>query len=145
MLLGGDIAHHGSEFKPTKYLPLPDQIEPNPFQPPFQRSSSICPGALFQQHHPKKSVSEPFTQATGFVHDDAQGACQSVEGLLDFDAHDNIFTVIAHDKSLMDVVEFYPKSANDWKKKGWKEQGRWRFLRDFNVHPEDTEVESAKQ
>jgi hypothetical protein len=39
--------------------------------------------------------------------------------------------MIAHDHTLLDVVDFFPKEANDWKAKGWKEEGRWRFLKGF--------------
>lgn len=50
----------------------------------------------------------------------------------DFDAHKNILTIIAHDQTLLDVVEMFPQAtANEWMKKGWKEKGMWRFLGDF--------------
>ena len=49
----------------------------------------------------------------------------------DFDADDRVFVVIAHDFTLLDVMDFFPREANDWKAKGWKEKGRWRFLKDF--------------
>ncbi|KAJ8110962.1 hypothetical protein OPT61_g6328 [Boeremia exigua] len=133
ILMGADIAHHGGQFRPSKYMPLPEDIRANPLIAPYQVSDTFCPGALFQQIHPHKRSTEPFMKADGFIHDDAPVACQSIEGLLKLDAHDNIFTVIAHDKSLLDVVEFYPKSANSWKTLGWKEQSRWRFLRDFDT------------
>jgi hypothetical protein len=45
--------------------------------------------------------------------------------------------VIAHDLSLIDVVDFYPETINDWKTKGFKEQGHWRFLRDFDTGKEE--------
>jgi glyoxylase-like metal-dependent hydrolase (beta-lactamase superfamily II) len=137
MLLGGDVAHHGGEFRPTEYLPLPEDIRPNPLVAAFEESLYACPGALFHAVHPNQSSTEPFMQATGFIHEDSKAACDSVRRLFDFDAQDNIFTVIAHDNSLKDVVDFYPKSAVDWKKLGWKKRGTWRFLRDFDVGGED--------
>jgi hypothetical protein len=36
-------------------------------------------------------------------------------------------------KLLLDVIEFFPKSANDWKAKGWKPASRWRFLESFKT------------
>ena len=48
-----------------------------------------------------------------------------------FDADDRVLVVIAHDYTLLEVVDFFPKEANGWKAKGWKEEGRWGFLRDF--------------
>ena len=134
--MGGDVAHHASEFRPTEYVPLPKSIEPNPLIAPFAKPTFVCPGEIFEAIHPKKSSTEPFVQALGFMHDDAKGACESVEKLLPFDAQDNIFSVIAHDLSLLDVVDLYPKTINDWKAKGFKEQGRWRFLRDFDTGEE---------
>lgn len=133
ILMGGDVAHHGGEFRPTEYVPLPDEITPNPLAPPFQEAVSTCLGSLFQAIHPKKSTTEPYLQATGFFHEDTEKACNSVEGLFGLDAQENVFTVIAHDKSLTDIVDFYPKSAVDWKSKGWKREGHWRFLRDFDT------------
>lgn len=63
--------------------------------------------------------------------DDAQ---ESIEKLQEFDAHDNVFTIFAHDQSLLDVVGLFPEtSANDWKKKGWREEGLWKFLGDFET------------
>lgn len=31
----------------------------------------------------------------------------------------------------MDVIDFYPKDANDWMAKGWWEKSKWAFLVDF--------------
>jgi hypothetical protein len=56
-----------------------------------------------------------------------------------FDGHENIFPVISHDESLYDILDFYPMSANDWKAKGWKAEGLWRFLRDFDTGLEEHE------
>lgn len=131
------MAHHASEFRPTEYLPLPESVEPNPLLPAFAKSTFVCPGSIFEAIHPNKSSTEPFVKALGFMHDDSQGACLSLEKLLPFDAQENVFSLIAHDLSLMDVLEFYPKTLNDWKQKGWKEQSHWRFLRDFKTGKEE--------
>lgn len=55
----------------------------------------------------------------------------TVGKLIEFDAREDTFVVIAHDTPLMDIVNLFPKKANDWKKKGWKEQGRWQFLESY--------------
>lgn len=63
---------------------------------------------------------------------DVKGAQESIEKMEDFDAHENVLTIFAHDQTLLDVVGFFPKeTANDWKEKGWREKGLWKFLRDF--------------
>jgi hypothetical protein len=51
--------------------------------------------------------------------------------MMAFDACENVLVVLAHDKSLLGVVDLVPTEVNEWKRKGWKEAGRWRFLRDF--------------
>ncbi|KAK6398241.1 hypothetical protein LTR65_003321 [Meristemomyces frigidus] len=139
IIMGGDIAHHGGEFRPTQWLPLPGDVQPNPLVAPYAKNTPVCPGSLFEAIHPKRSSTEPFMQAEGPFHEDAKLVKESIAKWEEFDAQDNVFAVIAHDHTLLDVVEFYPKPANDWKEKGWKEQGRWRFLSDF-----DTSVETEK-
>ena len=58
---------------------------------------------------------------------DCQGAGEGKEG----ENEVNVFTVIAHDASLVGVVDFYPQNANAWREKGWAREGRWAFLGDF--------------
>ena len=38
---------------------------------------------------------------------------------------------MAHDDTLLDVVDLFPKYANDFKQNGWAEKARWLFLKDF--------------
>ena len=86
--------------------------------------------------HRNKRVDEPFLEianpenGTSIAHD-FNGAVESIRKLEDFDGNDDVFTVIALDESLVDVVEFFPAGANGWKEKGWAEKGRWAFLGDF--------------
>jgi hypothetical protein len=70
------------------------------------------------------------------VHLDIAETRRSIEKLTAFDAYENVFSVIAHDQSLFDVVEFYPKSANQWKEKEWAREGQWRFLSEFKAGTE---------
>lgn len=62
---------------------------------------------------------------------DIDQAKRTIEKVQAFDAADNVMVILAHDGALFDVLEYFPKSANAWKEKGWKEKGRWRFLKDF--------------
>ncbi|KAH9815690.1 Metallo-beta-lactamase superfamily [Teratosphaeria destructans] len=135
IIMGGDIAHHGAQFRPTRWLPLPENVQPNPFVAPFSPSASVCPGALFEAAHPASTdkATTPFTHPEGAIHDDPQAVVDSRDHWTEFDAQENVFAVIAHDETLLDVVDFYPKSANEWKAKGWKEEGRWRFLKDLDT------------
>ena len=141
IFLGGDCAHHGSEWRPTEYLPLPGDIKPSPLP---ALCPSICPGSLFttiHRFHDESAVS-PEDDTAAMTHpfctpiDDAAyngaEARESVEHMSEFDAHENILVMIAHDNTMLDVVDFFPCLANDWKKKGWKENGHWKFLGDFH-------------
>lgn len=136
MFLGGDIAHQAGEFRPTPYLPLPDSISPSPLKAPFSHPPTFCPGEIFAAVHPNQSRTEPFFSPSSGEHAphlDAVEAKRSIGKMTEFDAYENVFSVIAHDKSLFDVVEFYPKLANEWKSKGWEKEGRWRFLNEFGA------------
>ena len=54
------------------------------------------------------------------------------------DAHPNILLMLAHDDTMLDVVDKFPNgTANEWMKKGWKEKGLWRFLKDFGEAAEE--------
>ena len=55
----------------------------------------------------------------------------TINKMQETDGHDEIFVVFAHDDTLLDVVDFFPKKANDWRKKGWASDSKWAFLKDF--------------
>ena len=97
----------------------------------------MCPGSIFEAIHPHKSSTEPFFVPTAGIHADAQEAKASIDKMGEFDAQDNVFINIAHDTSILDVIDFFPKTANGWSQKGWKQEGRWRFLRDFDTGSEE--------
>ena len=71
MILGGDIAHHGGEFRPTKWLPLPQNIQPNPLEAPYSTNPPVCPGEVFEALHPRKSATEPFMDCLLYTSDAA--------------------------------------------------------------------------
>lgn len=133
MFLGGDIVHHAAVFRPTEKYPLPKEISPAPDSKPF--TATACPGELFAAMHrlrseengEHKSRTTPFCLLAG-PEDDLAQSRRNVDKLTEFDGEDNILTVFAHDDSLLDVLEFFPATANEWKKKGWGKQGHWRFL-----------------
>jgi glyoxylase-like metal-dependent hydrolase (beta-lactamase superfamily II) len=130
IFMGGDIAHTQAIFRPSPRLPLPETI-PDPNQPPFTSTISSSP---YTQLHPSYGASDstlarstPFGNVPEAEHDPAMLQI-SVNKLVEFDGEEDILVVLAHDASLLDVVDLYPEGANEWKKKGWKEQGHWRFL-----------------
>jgi len=137
ILLGGDAAHHCGEFRPTPLLPLPESISPSPFE--SLKSLSSCPCSIFEPIHPladPKSAfgTTPFYEPAPPMVEDAVASRATLEALEALDACPNVFVIIAHDSSLLDVLEFYPKAELtgwDGGERNPKEIGRWRFLKDF--------------
>jgi glyoxylase-like metal-dependent hydrolase (beta-lactamase superfamily II) len=130
IFMGGDSAHHAGEIRPTEYNPLPSDIKltPNPSHFPH-----MCPGEILQQYvHPEQSATKPFYSAAPGFNENHDIAEWTIEGVEEFDADNNVLVVVAHDASLKDVVEFFPKPANEWKTEDWGKNGRWRFLADFS-------------
>jgi hypothetical protein len=108
----------------------PEAIYPNPLN---YHSIKRCPVSFFVDIHHKRSSTEPFLDIV-YLPDvqsgahDVKQAMETLRRLEEFDGHtEQVFTVFAHDATLMDVVEFFPRSSNQWKTKGWAEKGRWRF------------------
>ncbi|KAK3722160.1 hypothetical protein LTR37_002593 [Vermiconidia calcicola] len=128
--MGGDSFHHPATLRPSEFVRLPESVEVpglNPYP---------CPGDVFHPIHP--CGSEGRADDTPFVTVsekspaiDVSAAREVVRKIHAFDADHNIMVIAAHDWSLLDVLELFPRAANDWKTKGWKEKGRWRFLVDF--------------
>lgn len=137
--LGGDSVHHAAEMRPTEYLPLPDDINPSPV--PHLHAHS-CAGDIFTHLLRNGSKTEhilehhdPFASAQGdkryaLVYDEP-ALRDSVRKDEELDAHDNVFTLIAHDWTLKGVIPEWPQALNGWREEGWKEATRWKFLEDF--------------
>jgi glyoxylase-like metal-dependent hydrolase (beta-lactamase superfamily II) len=133
IFMGGDSCHHGGEFRPSRYLPFPSSISPNPLD---LKSSKPCPGAMFEDLLRDGDKAKPFyviskpEDGTGVAHD-ADEADITIGKVMEADARDEVLVVMAHDDSLLDVINFFPKYANEFVEKGWVAKGRWLFLKDF--------------
>lgn len=134
IFMGGDIAHHAGEFRPTKYVPLPSLILPNP----LNFSSAVpCPGHVFETIHHQKSGNSPFYRLGTWPNgdsaaEDLPAAIESLEKLQLVDAHlGRVFVIIAHDENIRNLIDFFPKPANEWKRLGWGDNAHWMFLGDF--------------
>jgi hypothetical protein len=132
--MGGDIASHAGEFRPSRYCPLPSLISPNPLN---YSSPSPCPGHLFESIHPKQHGDTPFYRIGTWP----DGECCAVDLPAAMESHRKlqlidapsaeVFVILAHDEIVGDVIDLFPKTANQWKQLGWGEKSRWMFLRDF--------------
>jgi hypothetical protein len=133
IFMGGDACHHNGEFRPSPFQPLPSSVLPHP----FTLSPQIpCPGELFEKLL-EGDRSRPFYKlkrnedGTAGMADDADEAERTIGKVQDCDAGENVLVVMAHDDSLLGIVEFFPKDANEFVEKGWVGRGRWAFLKDF--------------
>ncbi|KAM6479584.1 Metallo-hydrolase/oxidoreductase [Trichoderma sp. SZMC 28011] len=133
VFMGGDACHHGGQFRPSRYLGLPSVLLPNPFE---NQGTLGYPGALFDHLLPDGDRNKPFftvsssTNGNG-VATDANQAGETIRKIQEVDANDKILVVMAHDASLLDVLDFFPRYVDGFVQKGWVKAGRWVFLKDF--------------
>ncbi|KAI8712373.1 Lactamase-B domain-containing protein [Fusarium sp. LHS14.1] len=133
VLMGADTAHHCGSFRPSQYLSLPEDISPSPFSKPSFLPGCICPGEVLVKIHPQQARDKPFYQNLSEAPDrNVAEAEKSVGKVIGLDARDDVFVVVAHDSTLLDVINFFPDKVNDWKENGRKDKSRWRFLQDFH-------------
>jgi glyoxylase-like metal-dependent hydrolase (beta-lactamase superfamily II) len=133
IFLGGDACHHMGELRPSAYLPLPAAISPHP----FASSLPPCPGAMFEpllrgDRDRRRPIYEA-ARSEGTVHHDVDETLRTVGKMQEADAREDVLILLAHDEHILDVVDFFPKTANAFVEKGWVGKSRWRFLKDFSV------------
>ncbi|KAM3089399.1 hypothetical protein ACMFMG_000998 [Clarireedia jacksonii] len=133
IFMGGDACHHGGEFRPSPYLPLPEEITPNPAHP---EHTTPCPGALFERLLRDGDRTRPFYEVArpdggNGISYDAEEAQKTVGKVMEVDARDEVLVVIAHDADLLGLMDFFPKEVDARKIGEWGEKGRWAFLKDF--------------
>lgn len=132
VFMGADTAHHGGEFRPSKYRPLPDRISPSPY---ISKYPSICPGHIFEAIHPRKSKIEPYYLLSDHVSHDKEQANQSCSLMQGFDGAENVFVIIAHDDTILEPdvgIEWFPwGTMRSWRANNSAEKAGWAFLKDF--------------
>lgn len=127
VFLGGDAAHHGGEIRPSERMPFPDTLASL-----VGNGGTFCPGDLCSKLSEECNDTTPIYRPTeAGSHLDAPTARETVGKLQDLDALENVFVVLAHDTSLLDIVDFFPKTTEGFGEKGWKGKARWAFLKDF--------------
>lgn len=130
IFMGGDASHHGGEFRPTEYSPIPKELNPSP----LKRKAPSCPGHLMQDIHPHGKADKPFYYVTESFAHHKPTADWTIDGLGEFDAYENVLMLMAHDDAAIDPPEldFYPQPMNDWHEKGVGKKLKWMFLGDFD-------------
>lgn len=64
------------------------------------------------------------------LQEDTVEAQKTLQKLKAFDGREDVMVILAHDASFLDIIDFFPRSINDWMVKGWADQARWLFLQD---------------
>ncbi|CAE6473634.1 unnamed protein product [Rhizoctonia solani] len=128
VFMGGDTCHHAGQLRPTTYFPLPERPHSSPFPNLSSRASLL---RIHPTHDPIKPFYCVSQSPGGAARTDPVEAQESLEKLRELDGHENVLTIIAHDPTWLNILEFFPGTLNDWKAKGYKERGMWTFLEDF--------------
>jgi hypothetical protein len=122
ILMTADSVHLGGEFRPTDAVPLPDPVNVAGLH------SCPCPAEILLKHHPRRSGTLPFLGLDRRFPENLEDAQKTIERVQDFDVDERDFVVFTHDTSIFDIVEFFPVTADEWRRKGGKEKSRWASL-----------------
>ncbi|KAJ4258111.1 hypothetical protein NW762_008252 [Fusarium torreyae] len=135
ILMGGDLCHHGGELRPSPYLPFPPKLSDHlSLSDSLRLRLSRCPGSeVFDDINVKRGRAARQTFFDPAIGVDKEQALRTIQETQKADAQDNIFCIFAHDMSVFDVIDTFPKTANDWKAKEWREKTLWKFLNDIEA------------
>jgi hypothetical protein len=133
VLLAGDAEAHPGLLRPSPGVPLPHSI------------TTTLPKPLKAFGAPKYDNPFAYSQLqNASIHQDAVSAQTTLNKLQRFDARPDTWVLLAHDGSLKttngldanrkdtDAIPLFPKTINDFAKKGWKESSQFAFLQTNN-------------
>lgn len=133
IFLGGDTLHHVGQLRPSgafqDNIPCPGDLladARSAISTDFFWSSKTQPDAFDVE-----SRTQPFfalSDVTGSFYVDPVAATVSVDKLAAFDGDTDFFTVIAHDRSILGTLPFFPDSLSTWQKDGLKQKTAWLFI-----------------
>jgi hypothetical protein len=133
VLLAGDAEHHPGLLRPSPGVPLTHTV------------IAALPDPLKAFGAPE--YDNPFAYAAlqnVSIHQDAVTAQTTLSKLQRFDARSDTWILIAHDGSLKttngsdanhknnDAIPLFPKTINEFARRGWKESSRFAFLQTNN-------------
>ncbi|KAK5135781.1 hypothetical protein LTR08_004607 [Meristemomyces frigidus] len=106
IFLGSDACHNVAQLRPRQFRPLPDSV-------------------------PASLLGSFYGLAPG-MHEDLAAAEETVGKLKAFDGREDVIVVIAHDATLLEVLDFFPLDLNSWRLRAWSAEARWLFLKEFD-------------
>jgi len=119
IFLGADTCHHAGMLRPNlgihKHYPCPGHLIFNSVSHHFYQEGETT--AMSSRSRPLLTIAVP----------KADTQC-SIDIAANFDAHPDVWVVLAHDTSLQGTIELFPATLNQWKEKRWKERVIWAFL-----------------
>lgn len=126
-----------AQLRPNQFRALPQSLPAKMMSSLGSPQSSPCPCAqLLHLLHTSGKSDTAIYELAPFLQEDASKAQETLEKLKAFDGRDDVMVVLAHDPSFLDILDFFPRSINDWMAKGWDEQARWLFLQENRYsHP----------
>lgn len=131
VFLGGDAAHHGAEFRPSKYAPLPPSILPNPIT--GSEEVGVHCVEWFNETNVKRGREPGEALYISKLIHDLDDYHNTIERMQEADGDESILVLIAHDSSVRWVKDmpFFPDSLNDWQERGLGKKLHWSFVGDI--------------
>ncbi|KAJ7671566.1 hypothetical protein DFH06DRAFT_980155, partial [Mycena polygramma] len=132
VFLGADACHHPGILRPTaklhRHFPCPgDLLAATRISVSATHFSLPSPDATRQFDLLARTVPRLDIADNGNF-EAPRVARASIAKMADFDANEDVFVVLAHDASLVDVVGPFPASLDAWQTKDWKSRVTWAFL-----------------
>lgn len=128
LFMAGDLCHHHGEVRPSRQLPLP---KPGDLEPILARIGMICPGTLVHELNTKRcrTADQPFFDPK--LAEDIPKAVETIHHVQLADAREDVLLVFAHDTTVLEAVNLFPLSANNWRSKNVRSNVFWKFLGDY--------------
>ncbi|KAK5655905.1 hypothetical protein OQA88_5444 [Cercophora sp. LCS_1] len=133
IFMGGDLCHHSAQIRPSPERPLPDHIHlhSDVHPPRYQCPGSKITKAELEHLNTKRGrrPDQPFFDPV--LAEDIPLTIETIRKTQKADAEKDIWFLAAHTPDIIDVIDFFPKTANAWFKKGWAEKTHWAFLEEL--------------
>lgn len=130
--MGGDVCNYSGILRPSKQLPIPATIVPHPCH--AESDMQLCPGHAWeelQKSRGREANDTLFDMTFGL---DITLATKTIRQLQELDCHEDVFIIIAHDRTIQEGVPHFPARLNAWKMEGWGQKLKWAFLRDLEPY-----------
>lgn len=114
---------------------LPSVLHDFPLSTANRSSSSVMAlslDELLATVHSNQSATEPFY--TSNRAEDQDKAIGSIRKMMEVDASDKVFAVLAHGTTLLNAIDRYQATTNHWHTKKQATKSSWLSLNDFQEH-----------